>query len=100
MRSLKEIYLMPFNALAAAIRVFIRNRDRTKAFLRRPRVAATIKYGMLATLVVWLAIAMLERDGDDRLSEAFRSLWTQGALQPPAEPPPASAPPADDMPPR
>jgi Flp pilus assembly pilin Flp len=100
MPSLKEIYLMPFNALAAAIRVFLRNRDRTKAFVRQPRVAATLKYTMLATLVVWLVIAVLNRDNsDDRLSEAFKSLWSNPSGEAPAQAPPAQTPPADDLPP-
>lgn len=94
MPSLKEIYLMPFNALAAAIRFFLKNRNRTKALIRRPNVAAIVKYGMLATLVIWLAIALLTKDEDgNRLTEAVKALWSkatsetsQGSAEPEQQP--------------
>jgi Flp pilus assembly pilin Flp len=77
MPSLKEIYLMPFNALAAAIRFFLKNRGRTKALVRRPNVALIVRYGMLATLLVWLLIAALTRDEDgNRLTDAIKTLWS------------------------
>lgn len=78
MPTLKEMYLLPFKALAAATRVFIHNRNRTKAFIRKPVLANVIKYGMLATLLVWLLIALLNRDeNDDRLNNAIKDLWSK-----------------------
>ena len=74
---LKEIYLMPFRAIAAALKLFGRNRDRIREFSRRPRVATTLKYGMLITMLAWLAIALLNRDEDDsRLTDAVKNLWS------------------------
>lgn len=76
MPSLKEIYLMPFHALAAATRVFLRNRNLSKGLTRKPKVAIVLRYAMLATLVIWLAIAAFTRGSDDgRLTDAIRSLW-------------------------
>ena len=73
---IKAYYLAPFRALAAVFRTFGRNRRRLRDFTRQPRVAAVLRYGMLATLIVWLLIAYLNRDQqDDRLTEAVRGLW-------------------------
>ena len=73
---IKAYYLAPFRALAAMFRTFARNRKRLRDFTRRPRVAAALRYGMLATLIVWLLIAYLNRDQqDDRLTDAVHGLW-------------------------
>jgi len=78
MPSLKEIYLMPFHALAVATRVFLRNRNLSKGLTRKPRVAIALRYAMLATLVIWLAIAAFTHDNDDgRLTDAIKSLWSK-----------------------
>lgn len=78
MMSYKEIYLLPFRALAAGVGIFARNRRRTKAFLKQPRVAKTIKYAMLLTLLAWLAIAFFTRDTeDDRLMTMLKNLWSE-----------------------
>jgi len=77
---LKHFYLAPFRAIAAAFRVFSRNRDRVRRFVRQPKVASAIKFGMLATMLLWLAIALLNRDEDDsRLNDALRGLWSKSA---------------------
>jgi hypothetical protein len=77
---LKHFYLAPFRAIAAAFRVFSRNRDRVRRFVRQPKVASVIKYGMLVTMLLWLAIALLNRDEDDsRLNDALRGLWSKSA---------------------
>ena len=84
---IKAYYLAPFRALAAMFRTFARNRKRLRDFTRRPRVAAALRYGMLATLLVWLLIAMLNRDEkDDRLTDAVRGLWPAEPGQTPAPP--------------
>ena len=73
---IKAFYLAPFRTLAAMFRTFGRNRSRLRDFTRQPRVAAVLRYGMLATLIVWLLIAYLNRDQqDDRLTDAVRGLW-------------------------
>jgi len=77
---LKHFYLAPFRAIAAAFGVFSRNRDRVRRFVRQPKVASAIKYGMLVTMLLWLAIALLNRDEDDgRLNDALRGLWSKSA---------------------
>ena len=75
MGQLKDMYLMPFRAIAAAMRMFVRNRNRVRDFARQPRVANTLKYGMMITLLLWLAIALFNRDDDDRLAKALKDLW-------------------------
>lgn len=73
---IKAFYLAPFRAMAAMFRTFGRNRRRLRDFTRQPRVAAILRYGMLATLIVWLLIAYLNRDQqDDRLTDALHGLW-------------------------
>ena len=108
MPTLKEIYLMPFHALAVATRVFLRNRSLSKGLTRKPRVAMFLRYAMLATLVIWLAIAAFTRDNDDgRLTDAIKSLWSDTSderaqiTQPPDDTPPATdLPDASPAPPR
>lgn len=88
---LKDIYLMPFRAIGAAFKLFARNRKRVREFTRQPRVASILTYGMLITMVLWLAIAMLNRGEDDgRLTDALQSLWSKSSggeqrTVPPAE---------------
>ena len=83
---IKAFYLAPFRALAAIFRTFGRNRKRLRDFTRKPRVAAVLRYGMLATLLVWLLIAVLNRgEQDDRLTDAVRGLWPGETPKPSAE---------------
>ena len=73
---IKAYFLVPFRVLAAMFRTFGRNRRRLRDFTRQPRVAAALRYAMLATLLAWLLIAYLNRDQrDDRLTDAVRGLW-------------------------
>jgi hypothetical protein len=72
------MYLMPFRAIAAASKLFIRNRNRVRDFVRQPGIARTLKYGMLLTLFIWLAIALLIKDEENnRLTEALNNLWSK-----------------------
>ena len=83
---IKAFYLAPFRALAAVFRTFGRNRKRLRDFTRQPRVAAALRYGMLATLLVWLLIAALNRDEqDDHLTNAVRGFWPGETPAPPTE---------------
>lgn len=72
------MYLMPFRAIAAAMKLFIRNRNRVGDFIRQPGIANTLKYAMLLTLLVWLAIALLSKgEENNRLTEALNNLWSK-----------------------
>lgn len=83
---IKAFYLAPFRAVAAVFRTFGHNRRRLRDFTRQPRVAAVLRYGMLATLLIWLLIAVLNRDEQDgRLTEAVRGLWPGETPGPSAE---------------
>jgi hypothetical protein len=74
----KDSYLMPFRAIASAFKLFTRNRKRIREFARRPRVASVLTYGMLITMLLWFAIAALNRGEDDgRLTAALQSLWSK-----------------------
>jgi len=76
---IKHFYLTPFRAIAAMFRLFARNRNRVREFTRRPRVASALTYGMLITMLLWLATAMLNRGEDDgRLTTALQNLWPKG----------------------
>jgi hypothetical protein len=73
---LKDMYLMPFRAIASGIRLFARNRNRMREFVSQPVIAKILKYAMLLTLLIWLALALLAKDEDkNRLSEAVKELW-------------------------
>jgi len=75
---LKDMYLMPFRAIASGMKLFVRNRNRVRDFIRQPGIARTLKYGMLLTLFIWLAIALLTKDEDNnRLTEALNQLWSK-----------------------
>jgi hypothetical protein len=78
MEYLKDMYLMPFRAIASGMKFFVRNRNRVRDFVRQPGIARTLKYGMLLTLFIWLAIALLSKDEDNnRLTEAVNQLWSK-----------------------
>jgi hypothetical protein len=78
MEYLKDMYLMPFRAIAAAMKLFVRNRNRVRDFIRQSGIAKTLKYAMMLTLLVWLAIALLSKDeGNNRLTEAMSNLWSK-----------------------
>lgn len=78
MEYLKDMYLAPFRAIMSGMKLFVRNRNRVRDFVRRPVIAKTLKYGMLLTLFIWLAIALLARDKEDnRLTEALNNLWSK-----------------------
>jgi hypothetical protein len=75
---LKDMYLAPFRAIAGLMKLFVRNRNRVRDFVRQPRIAKTLKYGMLLTLFIWLAIALLTKDEEtNRLTEALDNLWSK-----------------------
>ena len=78
MEYLKDMYLMPFRAIASGMKLFVRNRNRVRDFVRQPGIARTLKYGMLLTLFIWLAIALLSKDEENnRLTEAVNQLWSK-----------------------
>jgi hypothetical protein len=75
---LKDMYLAPFRAIAGLMKLFVRNRNRVRDFVRQPGIAKTLKYGMLLTLFIWLAIALLTKDEEtNRLTEALDNLWSK-----------------------
>ena len=75
---LKDMYLAPFRAIARLMKLFVRNRNRVRDFVRQPGIATTLKYGMLLTLFIWLAIALLTKDEENnRLTEALNNLWSK-----------------------
>ena len=80
---LKDMYLAPFRAILAGMKLFVRNRNRVRDFVRKPVIANTLKYGMLLTLFIWLAIALLASDEQkNRLSQAVNELWSKTTGEP------------------
>ena len=81
---------MPFRLIAAGMRQFSLNRGRIRAFVRRPAIATVLRYGMLLTLLAWLAIAFwYGGESDDRLADALKNLGstpTEEAATGPAAP--------------
>ena len=76
MNIFRELYAAPFRLVSAVVRIFISNRNRMRNFLSIPNVANTLKYGMVLTLLIWLAIAMLAKEEDKkRLNDAVRGFW-------------------------
>lgn len=72
-----DMQRMPFRAIVAVMENFSRNRRRVRDFVRQPRIANTLKYGMMLTLLVWLVIALIFKgDEDNRLTEAANNLWS------------------------
>jgi hypothetical protein len=77
LENLKDMYLMPFRAIASGMKLFTRNRDRVRDFISQPGIAKTLRYAMLLTLFIWLAIALFTKDeGNNRLTEAINELWS------------------------
>ena len=72
-----DMQRMPFRVIVAVMENFSRNRRRVRDFVRQPRIANTLKYGMMLTLLVWLVIALIFKgDEDNRLTEAVNNLWS------------------------
>jgi Flp pilus assembly pilin Flp len=73
-----EMQRMPFRAIVAVMENFNRNRKRIRDFVRRPRIANTLKYGMMLTLLAWLVIALIFKgDEGNRLTDAVNNLWSK-----------------------
>lgn len=84
MPSLKEIWLMPFSAIGKAAGLFMRNRKRIHDLAKRPRAAAFVRIAATLILLIWLAIAFFSsEEGDNRLTDAVKSLWSTGKVPPP-----------------
>ena len=80
---LKDMYLAPFRMIMSGMKLFVRNRNRVRDFVRRPVIANILKYGMLLTLFIWLAIALLASDEQkNRLSQAVKELWSTTTGEP------------------
>jgi hypothetical protein len=74
----RELYAAPFRLISAVVDIFVSNRNRIRDFLSIPRVANTLKYGMVLTMLIWLAIAMLAKEEDKkRLNDAVRGFWPE-----------------------
>ena len=72
-----EMQRMPFRVIVAVMENFSRNRKRIRDFIRRPRIANTLKYGMMLTLLAWLVIALIFKgDEGNRLTDAVNNLWS------------------------
>ena len=75
---LKDMYLMPFRAIASGMKLFTRNRNRVRDFISQPGIAKTLRYAMLLTLFIWLAIALFTKDEENNhLTEAINELWSK-----------------------
>ena len=74
----RELFAAPFRLISAVVDIFVSNRNRIRDFLSIPRVANTLKYGMVLTMLIWLAIAMLAKEEDKkRLNDAVRDFWPE-----------------------
>ena len=68
---------MPFRVIVAVMENFSRTRKRVREFVSRPRIASTLKYAMMLTLLAWLVIALIFKgEEDNRLTEAVNDLWS------------------------
>ena len=68
---------MPFRVIVAVMENFSRTRKRVGDFVKRPRIANTLKYGMMLTLLAWLVIALIFKgDEGNRLTDAVNNLWS------------------------
>ena len=68
---------MPFRVIVAVMENFSRTRKRIRDFVSQPRIAKTLKYGMMLTLLAWLVIALIFKgEENNRLSEAVNNLWS------------------------
>jgi hypothetical protein len=80
---LRELYATPLRLLAAAMELYVANRNRLKAWLARPRVAAWMRGLVLLTALAWLLIFLFAGDEHgERLDRAFEELRTEGKISP------------------
>ena len=72
-----EMQRMPFRVIVAVMENFSRTRKRIRDFVSQPRIASTLKFGMLLTLLVWIVIALFTMgEEDNRLTDAVNDLWS------------------------
>jgi len=68
---------MPFRVIVAVMENFSRTRRRIRDFVSRPRIASTLKFGVMLTLLVWIVIALFTiGEEDNRLTDAVNELWS------------------------
>lgn len=73
---LKIGYALPFRVFSFFMGHYIRNRNRLKVLMARPRVAATFKGAVVLTVAVWLGVGLFASDVyRTRLTDAVKNLW-------------------------
>ena len=72
-----DMQRMPFRVIVAVMENFSRTRKRIRDFVSQPRIASTLKFGMMLTLLVWIVIALFTMgEEDNRLTDAVNNLWS------------------------
>ena len=68
---------MPFRVIVAVMENFSRTRKRIRDFVSQPRIASTLKFSVMLTLLVWIVIALFTMgEEDNRLTDAVNDLWS------------------------
>jgi len=74
---LKAYLRVPFVMIVWVMETYRLNRQRSKAFTARERIAKALKAVAVVTTIVWLAIAVLAKpDSGQRLTDAVQGLWS------------------------
>lgn len=75
--TVKEFYAVPFRVFAFFMGYFIRNRNRAKAIMAKPRAKALFQGAIALTVVVWVVIGVAAAPEDrTRLTDAVMGLWS------------------------
>ncbi len=75
---LKNYLRVPFVMIVWVMETYAKNRERFRSFISQPRVAATLKWAIVMTAVVWIAVGFMASDEDrGRLTEAVKGLWSE-----------------------
>lgn len=80
MEAFKSLFAPAYRLVLSIARIFSDNRRRIRDLTSRPGIARALRLGMLATLLVWLIVALLTQEQQqDRLRQALEGLWPHTA---------------------
>ena len=75
--AVKEFYAVPFRVFAFFMGYFIRNRNRAKAFMAKPRAKALFQGAIALTIAAWVVIGLSAAPEErSRLTDAVMGLWS------------------------
>lgn len=75
---LKNYLRVPFVMIVWVMETYTKNRERLTHFLAQPRVATTLKWTIVLTMLVWVVVGLMASEEDrGRLTDALKGFWSE-----------------------